>query len=156
ADEQLRTTRRSRLQRAQLPCKYNGIRLRPRAPAGLRLLLGVVLLAVDTPALAVLLALEAPLLVGTDLPICAGARLRCIVACLAALEPGRFPVCQLARCDALLDDVALDGAGLGKGAAAEEGCGDGSQFEFHLDVPLRWSAMPFNAAAREVEYRTPP
>ena len=56
----------------------------------------------------------------------------------------------------LLVDVALDGAGLGKGAAAEEGCGDGSQFEFHLDVPLRWSAMPFNAAAREVEYRTPP
>src|SRR5436309_938813 len=167
--------------------------------------------------------------VGPDLPVCAGARLRCIVACLAALEPGRFPVCQLARRHALLDapllvdvalhvglhalrrgrvriaglrvvllavdiaadlvllareagllrraesavakrpgliafdlrflaleargfaggelagfkalldalllvDVALDGAGLGKGAAAEEGCGDGSQFEFHLDV----------------------
>src|SRR5438046_10729889 len=32
ADEQLRTTRHSRLQRAQLHCKYNGIRMRPRAP----------------------------------------------------------------------------------------------------------------------------
>src|SRR5207247_683607 len=85
----------------------NGIRMRPRAPAGLRLLLGVVLLAVDAPALAVLLALEAPLLVGTDLSVCAGARLRCIVACLAALEPGRFPVCQLPRCHALLDAPLL-------------------------------------------------
>src|SRR2546422_387998 len=71
-------------------------RMPPRAQAGLRLLLGVVLLAVDAPALAVFLALETSLLVRPDVPVCAGARLRCIVARLAALEPGRFPVRQLA------------------------------------------------------------
>src|SRR5437773_1375380 len=125
--------------------------------AGLR----VVLLAVDVAADLVLLAREAGLLPRAESAVAKRPGLIAFDLRFLALEARGFAGGALAGFEALLDalllvDVALDGAGLGKGAAAEEGCGDGSQFEFHLDVPLRWSAMPFNAAAREVEYRTPP
>src|SRR6266850_821899 len=103
--------------------------------AGLR----VVLLAVDVAADLVLLARQAGLLRRAKGAVAQRPGLIALDLRFLALEARGFAGGELARFEALLDalllvDVALDGAGLGKGAAAEEGCGDGSQFEFHLDV----------------------
>src|SRR5205823_5861873 len=73
----------------------------------LLLRLFVVLLAADLVALAVLVLLDAPLLARTDFAVGAGARFEARVACLAALELGRFAGGEAARLHAVLDAVLL-------------------------------------------------
>src|SRR5207237_9434310 len=102
--------------------------------------LGVVLLAVDVAAHAVLLARKARLLRRTELAVLHGPRLVALDARFLALEARRFPRIELAGLQALLDalllvDVALHAPGLRETRAGQreaEGGGGRARAEFHV------------------------